>query len=104
KQDNAFLGIYFAGLALLVIGAALVVFSRLLPVSARIPLPDILTPGLFAVLGFVPALVLAFLLAALSGALVALIRSPLSASAQKAVDDISSLGPILIAVVLTLLI
>jgi hypothetical protein len=88
RDNNAFLGVYFAGLAVMIVGAALVVFSRLLPTSARVPLPDILTPGLFGVLGFVPTLVLAFLLASLNAAL----------------DQLAPIGPVLILVVLTLLV
>jgi hypothetical protein len=104
SQNNAFLGPQFAGLAVMIVGATLVVFSRLLPTSARVPLPDILTPGLFAVLGFVPVLVLAFALLALNAALVSLIRAPLGASAQTAVDQIAPIGPVIIVGVLTLLI
>ncbi len=103
KDDNSFLGISFAGLAVLLVGAGLIVFSRLLPTNARVPLPDIFTPGIFGVLGFVPALVLSFALLALNAAMVALIKAPLAASAQNAVDDISPIGPIVIVTVLTLL-
>lgn len=103
-ENNAFLGPQFAGLAVMIVGAGLIVFSRLLPTSARVPLPDILTPGLFAVLGFVPVLVLAFVLLALNAALVSLIKAPLPASAQTTVDQLSPVGPVIIAGVVTLLI
>jgi hypothetical protein len=103
KGDNAFLGLYFAGLAVMLVGAGLIVFSRLLPASARVPLPDILTPGLFGVLGFVPTFVLTILLFILTAALVSLVQSPLPASAQKVVNDISPIAPIVIVTVLTLL-
>jgi len=104
SQNNAFLGPQFAGLAVMIVGAALVVFSRLLSVSARVPLPDILTPGLFAILGFVPVLVLAFVLLALNAALISLIKAPLPASAQTAVDQLSPIGPVIIVGVVTLLV
>jgi hypothetical protein len=104
SQNNAFLGAYFAGLAVMLIGAGLVIFSRLLPTSARVPLPDILTPGLFAVLGFIPVLVLAFVPLALNAVLIALIKAPLPASAQTAVDQLSPIGPVIIVGVVTLLI
>jgi hypothetical protein len=103
KDDNSFLGVSFAGLAVLLVGAGLIVLSRLLPTNARVPLPDILTPGLFGVLGFVPALVLSFALLALNAAMVALIKAPLGASAQNTVGDISPIGPVVIVTVLTLL-
>src|SRR4029077_18721128 len=74
SQNNAFVGPQLAGLAVMIVGAGLIVFSRLLPTSARVPLPDILTPGLFAVLGFVPVLVLVLVLLALNAALVSLIK------------------------------
>ena len=102
-ENNAFLGPQFAGLAVMIVGATLIVFSRLLPTSARVPLPDILTPGLFGVLAFVPVLVLAFVLLALNAALVSLIKAPLPASAQTAVDQLSPIGPVIIVGVLTLL-
>jgi hypothetical protein len=104
SQNDAFLGPQFAGLAVMIVGATLIVFSRLLPTSARVPLPDILTPGLFGVLAFIPVLVLAFALLALNAALVALIKAPLPASAQTAVDQVSPIGPVIIAGVLTLLV
>jgi hypothetical protein len=88
----------------MIVGATLIIFSRLLPTSARVPLPDILTPGLFAVLAFVPVLVLAFVLLALNAALVSLIKAPLPASAQTAVDQLAPVGPVIIAGVLTLLV
>jgi hypothetical protein len=103
KGDNSFLGLYFSGLAVMLVGAGLIVFSRLLPTSARVPLPDILTPGLFGVLAFVPTFALTILLFILSSVLVSLLQSPLSASAQKVVGDISPIGPIVIVTVLTLL-
>jgi hypothetical protein len=103
KENDAFLGPQFAGLSVMLVGAALIVFSRLLPTSARVPLPDILTPGLFGVLAFVPVLVLAFALLALNAALVSLIKAPLPASAQTAVDQISPIGPVIIVGVPTLL-
>jgi hypothetical protein len=93
-ENNAFLGPYFAGLAVMLVGAALIIFSRLLPTSARVPLPDLMTPGLFGVLAFVPILVLAILLYILSAALFSLISAPLPAS----------IGPVIIVVVFTLLI
>jgi hypothetical protein len=68
-----------------------------------VPLPDILTPGLFGVLAFVPTFALTILLFILNAVLVSLIQSPLSASAQKVVNDISPIGPIVIVTVLTLL-
>jgi hypothetical protein len=103
RQDNSFLGPYFVGLAVLLVGAALIVFSRLLPTSARVPLPDILTPGLFAVLGFVPALVLAILLFAFNAVLLALIEASLPAAALTAVDQLAQLGPVILVGVITLL-
>jgi hypothetical protein len=103
SENNAFLGPQFAGLAVMIVGATLIVFSRLLPTSARVPLPDILTPGLFGVLAFVPVLVLAFALLALNAALISLIKAPLPASAQTAVDQLSPIGPVIIVGVLTLL-
>lgn len=103
KENNAFLGLQFAGLAVMIVGAALVVFSRLFPARARVPLPDILTPGLFGVLAFVPTLVVAFLLLALNAALAALLKAPLPAAAQTTVDQLSPIGPIIIVGVLTLL-
>jgi hypothetical protein len=103
SEDNAFLGIYFAGLAMMLVGAGLIVFSRLLPTSARVPLPDILTPGLFAVLAFVPTFVLAILLFILNAALFSLIKSPLPASAQTVVDQLTPIGPVIIVGVVTLL-
>ena len=54
-------------------------------------------------LAFVPVLVLAFVLLALNAALVSLIKAPLPASAQTAVDQISPIGPVIIAGVLALL-
>ena len=104
SQNNAFLGPQFAGLAVMIVGATLIIFSRLLPTSARVPLPDILTPGLFAVLAFVPVLVLAFVLLALNAALVSLIKAPLLAWAQTAVNQLSPIGPIIIVGVVTLLV
>jgi hypothetical protein len=104
KENNAFVGPQLAGLAVMIAGAGLIIFSRMLPTSARVPLPDILTPGLFAVLGFVPVLVLAFVLLALNAALVSLIKAPLPASAQTATDQLSPIGPVIIAGVVTLLI
>jgi hypothetical protein len=104
SQNNAFLGPQFAGLAVMLVGATLIIFSRLLPTSARVPLPDILTPGLFAVLGFVPVLVLAFVLLALNAALISLIKAPLPSSAQTAVDQLSPIGPVIMVGVVTLLI
>jgi hypothetical protein len=102
-ENNAFLGPQFAGLAVMIVGATLIVFSRLLPTSARVPLPDILTPGLFGVLAFVPVLVLAFALLALNAALVSLIKAPLPASAQTAVDQLAPIGPVVVVGVVTLL-
>jgi hypothetical protein len=104
SQNDAFLGPQFAGLAVMIVGATLIVFSRLLPTGARVPLPDILTPGLFAVLAFVPVLVLAFALLALNAALVSLIKAPLPATTQTAVDQISPVGPVIIVGVVTLLV
>jgi hypothetical protein len=103
RGDNSFLGLYFAGLAVMLVGAGLIVFSRLFPASARVPLPDILTPGLFGVLAFVPTFALTILLFILNAVLVSLIQSPLAASAQKVVNDISPIGPIVSVTVLTLL-
>jgi hypothetical protein len=104
SQNDAFLGPQFAGLAVMVVGATLIIFSRLLPTSSRVPLPDILTPGLFAVLAFVPVLVLAFVPLALNAALISLIKAPLPASAQTAVNQLSPIGPIIIVGVVTLLV
>jgi hypothetical protein len=103
KENNAFLGPQFAGLAVMIVGATLIVFSRLLPTSARVPLPDIMTPGLFGVLAFVPVLVFAFVLLALNAAVVSLIKAPLPASMQTAVDQIAPIGPVIIVGVVTLL-
>jgi hypothetical protein len=103
-ENNAFLGPQFAGLAVMIVGATLIIFSRLLPTSARVPLPDILTPGLFGVLAFVPVLVLAFVLLALNAALGSLIKAPLATSAQTAVDQLAPIGPVIIVGVVTLLI
>jgi hypothetical protein len=103
RENDAFLGPQFAGLAVMIVGATLIVFSRLLPTSARVPLPDIMTPGLFGVLAFVPVLVLAFALLALNAAVVSLIKAPLPASAQTAVDQLAPIGPIIIVGLVTLL-
>jgi len=102
-ENNAFLGPQFAGLAVMIVGATLIVFSRLLPTSARVPLPDIMTPGLFGVLAFVPMLVLAFALLALNAAVVSLIKAPLPTSAQTTVDQLAPIGPVIIVGVVTLL-
>jgi hypothetical protein len=103
REDNSFLGPSFVGLAVMLVGAALIVFSRLLPASARVPLPDILTPGLFAVLGFVPALALAILLFAFTAVLLSLIEARLPASAQTAVNQLLPIGPVILVGVVTLL-
>jgi len=103
RGDNSFLGLYFAGLAVMLVGAGLIVFSRLLPTNASVPLPDILTPGLFGVLAFVPTFALTILLFILNAVLVSLLQSLLPASAQKALDDIAPIGPIVIVTVPTLL-
>jgi hypothetical protein len=94
SQNDAFLGIYFAGLAVALIGSALLIASRLIPAGARVPLPDPLTPALFAVLAFVPVLVLSFALLALNAALISLVKLPLPAS---------PIGPVVILGVITLL-
>jgi hypothetical protein len=105
KENNAFLGLQFAGLAVLLVGAGLIIFSRLLPANVRMPLPDILTPGLFAILAFVPTLVLAFVLLAFNAAIVSLIRGPLPASTQVVIiDDVLPIGPIIIVGLVTLLV
>jgi hypothetical protein len=103
SENNAFLGVYFAGLAVMIVGATLIIFSRLLPTSARVPLPDIMTPGLFGVLAFVPTVALAIVLYIFNAALFSLLKAPLPASAQTTVDQLSPIGPVFIVGVVTLL-